>query len=233
MNISIPELLQKRWVIPTIVGVFSFAGGLGGGYILGKRSVMYEDAVIDEPQMSLFDPDGRVSGELVTNTTHSMKYEKLELIDPIIEDDGDFEYGEPSEPTKKNIFPNEFNDWDYEVEISSRKHTVPYIIHYDEFVGNEKEYNQETLTYFAGDDIISDQSDTPIYNYEGLMGELKFGHGSGDPSVVYIRNEEIRMEWEILLSMGRFEVEVLGHTIEEEYEAQDLKHSMHHKFRMD
>jgi hypothetical protein len=100
-------------------------------------------------------------------------------------------------------------------------------------MNNEMDYNQETLTYYKGDDIVADQSDTPIYNHSGLMGDLKFGHGSGDANVVYIRNDSIQMEWEVLLHEGSFEVEVVGLQVEREYEESDIKHAHERRFRPD
>jgi len=131
-----------------------------------------------------------------------------------------------------NVFAKEDDEWNYENELATRTKKIPYVIHEDEFILDEMGFTQETLTYYAGDDIMADGQDTPLYNYEGLMGELMFGHGTKDPNVVYIRNEGIRMEWEILRHSGFFEVEVLGHTIEDQYTDKELKHSVQ-KFRDD
>lgn len=142
------------------------------------------------------------------------------------------------QPEINNVFrvngPNE--EWDYDTELAKREQAraigEPYIISAEEFIQDEKGYQQETLTYYRGDDIMGDQNDTPIYNYQNLMGELKFGHGSKDPNVVYIRNEKVHMEWEILLHQGSFEVEVMGFEIERTHEKADLKHSVE-KFRQE
>ena len=39
---------------------------------------------------------------------------------------------------------------------------------------------------------------------------MKFGHGSDDPLVVYIRNHQNKAEYEILRESGSFQVEVMG-----------------------
>lgn len=128
-------------------------------------------------------------------------------------------------PLVKNIFANAGDHWNYEHELSTRTEDQPYVIHLDEWVAEEAGCEQSTVTFYAGDSIMADQFDTPIYNYAELMGDLKFGHGSDDPSVVYIRNERLELEWEVILHSGRFEIEVLGHDIESAYESRDLKHS--------
>lgn len=125
-----------------------------------------------------------------------------------------------------NIFTVD-DDWDYELEYEKRGNGI-YIIHADEYIQGDYEFKQETVTYYAEDDIMADMEDTPIYNYYDRMGELKFGHGSKDKSVVYIRNERLNREWEVLLHHGSYEVEVKGL-----YEdGGELKHSLR-KFRDD
>lgn len=131
-----------------------------------------------------------------------------------------------------NIFDNSIPDWDYEKELNERSEKEIYIITYDEFYGDELHYKQDQLTYYKGDDVLVDSLNKPIHKYVEFVGdEMKFGHGSKDPNVVFIRNERHRMEWEIALDLGRYEVEVLGLEVEGEYEQQDLKHSAVQKFR--
>lgn len=140
---------------------------------------------------------------------------------------------EDIQPERRNVFVPVMEEWNEEFEQANRDLDGPYVIHKDVFLENETEYQQETLTYYEGDDIMADQQDTPIYGYAGLTGDLKWGHGSEDPRVVYIRNDQIRREWEILRHSGRFEFEVEGHSLEEGYEVGDLKHSKVLKFRDD
>lgn len=129
----------------------------------------------------------------------------------------------------------EYPEWDYDVEDKVREANPdgPYVLNVDEFSRNDLGYRQETLTYYVQDDILADQHDTPVYNYRNLTGDLKFGYGSNDPNVVYIRNAGIRMEWEILFHDASFAEEVHGLLVEEEYEEKDLKHSADRKFRLE
>lgn len=123
------------------------------------------------------------------------------------------------------------SDWNYEEEMKERSPDAPYIIHHDEFHAREYEYPQTTLTYYAGDDVLVDEKDVPIYNYARIVGELKFGHGSQDESIVYVRNEKLEGEYEIILENGHYAIEVLGQEMEEST-SKDLKHSVP-KFRQD
>lgn len=131
---------------------------------------------------------------------------------------------EPRPPVRVNVFAGSDSDWDYESELSTRSPNAPYVIHADEFIGDEMGYKQTTVTYYAGDDIMADVDDTPIYGHRQMMGDLKFGHGSKDPNVVYIRSEPLRMEWEVLRHAGKFGEEVLGLQAEEEME-DEIRHS--------
>lgn len=127
----------------------------------------------------------------------------------------------------RNVFTIEDETWDYEAERSTREGKMFYVIHHDEYMGNEMSYHQATVTYYAGDDILADEADTPMYNFREQMGDaFQFGKGSGDPNVVYVRNERESAEFEVLLHLGRFEVEVLGLEIEEALSKDDLKHSV-------
>jgi hypothetical protein len=130
------------------------------------------------------------------------------------------------------------DDWNYDEELAKRSEDRPFIIHKDEFYENEHDYSQITLTYYSGDDILVDEDDSPIYSHNQVVGELKFGHGSGDPNVVYVRNDKRRAEYEVLFDPGLYSVEVLGLSIEDNQRARrvredrgGLKHSGVPKFR--
>jgi hypothetical protein len=126
--------------------------------------------------------------------------------------------------------PEENDDWDYTEEVQSRSSDRPYIIHRDEYFGNEMEFEQSTLTYYKGDNILCDDLDVPVYQPEKVVGPLKFGHGSLDPSIVYIRNEELQGEYEVLLEYGTFEDVILEQKVSKDLGVRDLKHSLM-KFR--
>ena len=133
---------------------------------------------------------------------------------------------EPEDDVKYlNIFKSNDDQWDYEAEMAVRTPNAPYVIHRDEYVCEEMGYEQTTVTYYAGDDIMTDINDVPIYNHGSMISPLKFGHGSGDQNVVYIRNETLELEWEVLLSTGRYSVEVLGLEVERHYDNDNLAHS--------
>lgn len=115
--------------------------------------------------------------------------------------------------------------WDYAVEQANRDANpeIPYIIHHDEFFENEREWEQASLTYYEGDDVLADEKDQPVPDPESTVGNDalgRFGFGSKDRNVVYVRNESIEVDFEIMRSTGKYSVEVLGLDDEDE-----LRHS--------
>lgn len=118
---------------------------------------------------------------------------------------------------KHNVFadssPIESGNFNYEEEVPLRSGEKPYIITHDEFYEGEKDYEQITLTYFDGDDVLVDEQDQPVDDPEDTIGEdhlVRFGHGSKDNNVVYVRNDRIEADFEISRSFGKYAEEVLG-----------------------
>ena len=134
--------------------------------------------------------------------------------DAEIKTDNAFDHDEPQ--------PEPEDPWNMQVEMQNRGAINPYVIHQDEFMANDDEHTQVTLTYFSGDDVLSDERDTVIAEPEvivGLDNLQKFGHGSGDPNTVYIRNPRLEVDYEVVRSEGTFAQEVHGFT------DGDLQHS--------
>lgn len=115
-----------------------------------------------------------------------------------------------------NVFAPESaeDEWDYETEISKRTEDAPYIIHVDEFNAAEQDYVQSSLAYYVADDVLADERDLPIEEVDSTVGEdnLKFGYGSKDNNMVYVRNDRIQVDFEIVRSKGSYAQEVLGYT---------------------
>lgn len=116
----------------------------------------------------------------------------------------------------RNIFTEAHavdENFDLEEEKRNRVPDKPYVISQEEFLTNEPEYEEMSLTYFEGDDVLVDERDQPIEDTEGLVGNqnlLRFGHGSKDPNVVYIRNDRTDLNIEIMRNKGSFTQTVLG-----------------------
>jgi len=104
-------------------------------------------------------------------------------------------------------------EWDQEVELSKRDPESPYVISFEEFNENSTDWEQNNLVYYEGDDVLADERDNPVPEIEATVGYdnlNRFGHGSQDPNVVYIRNERTEALFEVIRNDGKFADQVVG-----------------------
>lgn len=104
-------------------------------------------------------------------------------------------------------------EWDYAKEVKSRDPRSPYVIHAAEFKACEKGYDQAHYTYYEDDDVLADSDDTVIdevHEVVGVENLEKFGHGSEDPNIVFVRNDVRELDVEIARSTGSYAEEVHG-----------------------
>lgn len=124
----------------------------------------------------------------------------------------------------RNVFAeNEVPAFDYDSEVAQRSEFEPYIITEEEYLQNEMDYEQASLTYYDGDGVLSDDEDIPVPDSDALIGDdhlVRFGHGSKSENVVFVRNDRLEMEFEIERSFGSYAQEVAGFGEEDE-----IKHS--------
>lgn len=108
----------------------------------------------------------------------------------------------------------ETEGWNYKTELAKRAGYPkgrPYIISEEEYLVNDKEYEQTSLTYFEADDVLSDDKDVPLPDPDATVGEgnlTQFGHGSGNKNLVYVCNDELELMFEIMRSTGSYAAEV-------------------------
>lgn len=99
------------------------------------------------------------------------------------------------------------------LRISPRDVGDPYIITTQEFFDEHDDYDSHTVTYYEDDRMLVDDRGSIIADLEGNLGpdyNLAFGLGSGEPHVVYIRNERRTNDYEVLREPGSYTEDVLG-----------------------
>lgn len=240
MNEHISRLVNHPQRNQVITGVVAFAGGGALGYFLGRRQ-RYQVFTVPSSGMALDVTEKLRSEPFVIDeevyiqkgsefVTDQLNGEVVGWVDEQTEEDIP---EEPREVVTHNVFAETDDDWNYEEELKHRNINAPYVLHKDEFYADEKDYTQKTLTYYAGDNILVDEDEAPVYNHEAVVGALRFGHGSGDDKVFYVRNDRNMAEYEIIKDEGLYSVEVLGLEIENNERVRDLKHSSVLKFRDD
>lgn len=247
MKEQLSKLIKNPAALSAVVGTVTFGAGTAVGYILGRRN-RYEvfeppprlGLVLDADDLEAIeknnhfldssddeeeeDEESDEESDVEVNRTVSARdfiADKLKTPTTIVEEVVEVE------PVliESNIFAGNDDDWNYEEELRKRDPKAPYVIHKDEFFNEERDFHQSTLTWYDGDKTLADEDEKPVYNYHEVIGDMLFGHGSGDPNVFYVRNERLRAEYEILYDERRFEVEVLGLQMEHEVEEQDVKRS--------
>lgn len=124
---------------------------------------------------------------------------------------------EEDEPVIRNVFEEVQSDheWNWKKEHQSRRPNVPYVVHYDEKDEVADEYESVTLTYYEGDDVLCDDRDNILdpADRDDLVGDKnmeRFGHGSNDINVVYIRNDRLEILYEVVKSPNHYAEEVQG-----------------------
>lgn len=100
--------------------------------------------------------------------------------------------------------------FDIDVELEKMREGRPYIIEHDEFMENDSGFEQIQLTWYEGDSVLVDPHDQPINNTIAAIGSdsMHFGRGSKDDNIVYIRNDRLEKEYEVIRSNGKFAEEM-------------------------
>lgn len=233
---GIRQFKNPQVIAFSVVGLSLAAGaGLGmmGYFLLKKRLQKQYEARLDKEleAMRTFYRRRYKTGQYATPETAAEAMSKYQDGDP--RKDADFvpvkeepnikavrdvaEEVETETVKEDNIFlngrPINPMEWNLEVEESKRDPNFPYVISFEEFSESAFEHEQQNLTYYEGDDVLAEADDAVIENVDLVVGEdnlSRFGHGSKDRNVVYIRNERMERDFEVIRSMGKYAEEVHG-----------------------
>lgn len=201
--------------------VLGLAAGVAIGWAYTSKRLRDQYAKIAEDEIALMRVHYRKK-EIARNEQESKTIVKRDVEEiareagytpPVVTD-----RASPIRAEDRNVFAEQekarkehVDEWDYEQEVAARSQEIPYVIHYDE--RNERDYSSSTLTYYAGDDVLCDERDKVIDARDEIIGDHNldsFGHGSNDPVIVYIRNDALSAEFEIVKSEKTYAEEVHG-----------------------
>ena len=115
----------------------------------------------------------------------------------------------------KSIFESDPGTAPSEVDMPDRDRENPYVITVDQFMNDEDDFNQERvqLTYWEGSDTLADERGVMMDRVNETIGDenlMKFGLGSKDRNIVYVRNEKIGADYEIVKDERSYYTVVLG-----------------------
>lgn len=90
--------------------------------------------------------------------------------------------------------------------------TVPRVITINDFTDDCQNYEKLSLYYYDDDDTLIDDKEEIISGVESLVGDAltRFGDGSNDPDIVYVRNDVMACDYEIVRYYRSYQVEILG-----------------------
>jgi hypothetical protein len=95
-----------------------------------------------------------------------------------------------------------------------RDRSQPYVISHEEFFEEQLAYSKLSITYYVADETLADDKDGVIPNTHATVGPgftTKFGQLSGDPNVLFVRNERIEVDFEITKDQRSYTEVVLGY----------------------
>lgn len=146
-----------------------------------------------------------------------------------------------NKPELKEVVQNVFTDsayipeeFDYEKELLNRDPEKPYLITEAEYLEDALDYEKVDFTYYAGDAVLANVRDETVDgNWDDIIGNdnlMRFGHGSNDENIVYVRNVKLEIDFEVTRSPGKYAEEVHGFEADDIPET-ELRHSSYRKFR--
>jgi hypothetical protein len=142
----------------------------------------------------------------------------------------------PASPDFLEVTKNVFTDsayipeaFDYEKELLTRDPDKPYLITEEEFLEAAPQYEQANFTYYAGDGVLANARDETVDgDWDQIIGVdnlMRFGQGSNDENIVYIRNVQLELDVEVARSTGKYSVEVAGLDDGDSEPETELRHS--------
>lgn len=129
-------------------------------------------------------------------------------------DDDDIEAGDPIPEPEEEVDSMRQPMFDPEdVTTWNRDTRFPYVITESEYRIDRPEYEKDSLTYYAGDETLAEEDGSYIPDKNGTAGTEnlrdRFGYGSGDERLLYIRNDRVMTDFEVTLNDGKYTKEVL------------------------
>lgn len=174
-----------------IVKVFIFAAGAAIGSVATWKvlKTKYEQIAQEEIE-SVKEAFGKTVSEDVEENTDVIEDDISE------EDDG---------PMDLDEYENLVNKYKYEVDETEDDEDMnerPYVIAPEEF--GDCDYITVNLTYYL-DDVVTNELDKIIANVDELIGNDFASHfGEYEEDSVYVRNDKLQMDFEILKDYREF-----------------------------
>lgn len=131
--------------------------------------------------------------------------------DKIVEDEKYFKV-EDDEESEEDEKEEEFivNDENPSVEIPKvdPNRSEPFLVSDEDYWVNERDHSQSTLVYYINDDVLIDETEQVIDDEADIVGDaLSVFDKNRDLTVVYVRNNRLRADMEIVIDHDPYEGE--------------------------
>ena len=104
-------------------------------------------------------------------------------------------YGQFSQPTKDS---NESDALPENVQVSG-----PVVITAAQFVDENDDFDKITFTYFEGDGVMIDEDEEVVHDALTLVGKDNLNKFNEEEGTLYVRNELVGADYEIILREGQ------------------------------
>lgn len=117
--------------------------------------------------------------------------------------------------------PADSEDEEEEEEVMLEDLPPIHLITADEFLDATDyftSYDKISLTYYDGDGVLTDDREEPVNDINKIIGDdatSSFGLDPTEPDVVYVRNNRIKTDFEIVRVMDAYTEAVLGIELDE------------------
>lgn len=218
---SFTDIVSSKLFIAVVSGVVGAAAGGSGVYFFLKTKLekQYEEQIDAEIlatkkyystlyKEGYSDPVTLAKGITVTEGYISEDEDSADVEDESVV------LAPPSNTEKKKRVVETPEEEEYVIddELDKRRANLPWIIEEEYFIENPDDCSQTSLTYYELDDVLVDENDVPIDDWFKFLGNdnFKFGTGSHDHNVVYIQNDELDAQYEVVRSFKSYAEDVLG-----------------------
>lgn len=188
--------------------IFAIGAAIGSLVAWKLTKTKYEKIMIEEEQSlrEYYNKKTKVY-EDSANTLHDYYNDQLKEID---EKEKKMEEDKKTEESKivddlRERYAEVLKDHKYSIDEPCYEggQDRPYVVTPEEF-GNADEYDIISLNYYA-DGIVSDDWGDKIEDLEAAIGEDFASHyGEYEEDAVYIRNDRLKVEYEVLKSLSKY-----------------------------
>lgn len=188
--------------------IFAIGAAIGSLVAWKLTKTKYEKIMIEEEQSlrEYYNKKTKVY-EDSANTLHDYYNDRLKEID---EKEKKMEEDKKTEESKivndlRERYAEVLKDHKYSIDEPCYEggQDRPYVVTPEEF-GNADEYDIISLNYYA-DGIVSDDWGDKIEDLEATIGEDFASHyGEYEEDAVYIRNDRLKVEYEVLKSLSKY-----------------------------